>query len=68
MAELDYVARCLKCGKLNYWQSAEGVDRKHLADVVRRGFDLERMTTDDARKTPWCDCRKSKQRQKELSL
>ena len=49
---LDYVTVCAGCGRVTAWRSAELPAREIAKDVakwIRRGYDVQRMTLDDAR-------------------
>jgi hypothetical protein len=56
---LDYIARCPTCGKLCCMAVSE-LDAKELskslADWIRRGLSVERMSTPEIRKAPFCKC------------
>lgn len=62
MSEMTYIATCPECGRI----IAAAVDApemrgevaKEVADWIRRGFPVSRMTCEEARAAEWCTCRR----------
>ncbi len=52
----DYVGIC-KCGGLVFWGAEERAPdlRKEISALLKDGFSVERMETEDARQTRFCD-------------
>lgn len=68
----SYVARCRGCGRLVYASVISDDDKerrreqaKDVAGLIRNGFDIERMTTEEVRKSDFvCNCPKQKPKDK----
>jgi hypothetical protein len=55
-AELDYIARCAKCGRLAGWSHISNGPKenaKWVAGCIRAGLEIGRATTEQARSEPW---------------
>lgn len=60
---LDYIARCPTCKKVNQAIACE-MERvylsKRIAEIIREGGEVERLETDEIRKTEnWCNCHRA---------
>ncbi len=61
---MAYVTRCKECKKLVFAYVDRPESQKDcaraVADCIKEGYIVERMTVSEVREGPWCDCKLKK--------